>query len=234
VYLGLGLRLGSGTFAKVLSSSLLNDLLAYWKLDTTSWSDSSGNGYTLTNNNGVSVGTGKISGDAVFDGTTGNYLYNSSVDLAGNYVSCCFWMKFFTPENQFSTILGKGNNSDNQLTYFFYEGEIYTGLQTADGFNQLNSGLGFGDGNWHFYASTYNGIDLNFYVDGSIVNNVAQSGAISPLSSYFGIGRFEYDGFDDIQLNCEIDECGVWNRGLTQAEITSLYNAGAGKTYPFT
>ena len=31
-----------------------------------------------------------------------------------------------------------------------------------------------------------------------------------------------------------IDEVGIWARSLSDAEVTQLYNAGAGLTYPFT
>jgi hypothetical protein len=34
-------------------------------------------------------------------------------------------------------------------------------------------------------------------------------------------------------LNGFLDEFGVWNRALTQAEVTTLYNSGTGLTYPF-
>jgi hypothetical protein len=30
-----------------------------------------------------------------------------------------------------------------------------------------------------------------------------------------------------------LDEWGVWNRALSDSDIASLYNGGAGKTYPF-
>ena len=30
-----------------------------------------------------------------------------------------------------------------------------------------------------------------------------------------------------------IDEAGIWSRALSGTEITELYNAGAGITYPF-
>ena len=35
--------------------------IAYWKLDNSSWLDSTGNGYTLTNFGGITNGTGIIS-----------------------------------------------------------------------------------------------------------------------------------------------------------------------------
>jgi hypothetical protein len=40
------------------------------------------------------------------------------------------------------------------------------------------------------------------------------------------IGNFLYG-------NNAIDELGIWNRALTGAEITALYNGGAGRSYPF-
>ncbi len=31
----------------------------------------------------------------------------------------------------------------------------------------------------------------------------------------------------------QVDELAIWNRALSAAEVTQLYNSGAGKQYPF-
>ena len=66
------------------------------------------------------------------------------------------------------------------------------------------------------------------YVDGVFVGeeSIAAFGPISDrLSWAAGVNGYGFNG--------RIDEIGVWNRVLNDAEITQLYNGGAGKAYPF-
>jgi hypothetical protein len=55
--------------------AITDNILAYWNFDNdgsggVSLADSTGNGNTLTNSGGVTLGTGIIAGDAVFDGAS--------------------------------------------------------------------------------------------------------------------------------------------------------------------
>jgi hypothetical protein len=53
---------------------------------------------------------------------------------------------------------------------------------------------------------------------------------ISPSTFSFRIGT---DERNDLYWDGWIDEVGTWSRALSAAEETELYNAGAGKTHPF-
>ena len=231
MYLGLGLRLGSGTFAKVLSSSLLNDLLAYWKLDTNSWLDSSGNGYTLTNNNEVTLGTGIINGDAVFNES--NSLTNSSLAIPNSSFSISTWVKSGTyPDG--AVIAGQwsylndppqqvaiGCNYEYINVFWSTEGTSLTDRWITD------IPLPYDD-IWHHVVLTFDGTTEKIYWDGAYSGSFTPAG-LSYQTSGFGIANGNNGYFEG-----QTDEVGVWSRDLSQAEITSLYNAGAGKTYPFT
>jgi hypothetical protein len=77
---------------------------------------------------------------------------------------------------------------------------------------------------WHNYIGLWDGIRLKFYDNGNLiqdVNGVLDNGntllnANLPLE----FGRF----FTSDYLDGKLDDIGIWNRALTQQEITDLYN----------
>ena len=90
------------------------------------------------------------------------------------------------------------------------------GIQAVYGFNTTGAMV---DKNWHHIAGTYDGKTAKIYLDGKILSNVDRA--------------FEFNGTNDIDLrigcaknqpqyafkNGSIDEVGVWQRTLSQAEI---------------
>ena len=78
---------------------------------------------------------------------------------------------------------------------------------------------------WYHASLTYDGTTAIAYLNGEVVGtDTVASGALDTTSQPFQIGRrgtVQY--FDG-----SIDEVRVYNRALTQAEITALYNSGDG------
>lgn len=88
---------------------------------------------------------------------------------------------------------------------------------------------GRADGVWKFLVLTYNGTDVIAYVNGT--RTASSTLALNTGNHPIAVGtRFDTPGVDDA-INTSIDEIGVWNRSLTDAEILNLYNSGIGKTY---
>ena len=197
---------------------LWSGLAAFYKLD--GLTDSSGNGYTLTNNNGVTFSAGKIGNAANFDGT--NWLSRA---FPGSPVSVSLWIKDteFTGFTNMVVFRNAGNNiafliqgieGDN---FRFFSGEDET---------QIESSITVADNNWHHIVVTImNGI-VYIYVDGTL--NVSEAGGTSGvIATKIGIGSYE-DGSYDL-LDGSIDAVGIWNRPLTQPEVSLLYNNGTGR-----
>lgn len=102
----------------------------------------------------------------------------------------------------------------------------------------IYDGLG---GSQHILSSIINGwnhllwtwkVSTNtatLFVNGVSVGSVVQPPNINLAMPMF-IGDDTTGTFTDPS---KVDEFDIWSRVLTQAEITSLYNAGAGKAYPF-
>jgi|TARA_Y100000034_G_scaffold19770_1_gene22429 hypothetical protein len=80
---------------------------------------------------------------------------------------------------------------------------------------------------WHFVLVRSNSTGRTLlYVNGSLKLNISSPSAITAANLRFGATATP-DGF----LRGSVDEVGVWNRTLSQAEVTQLYNNGEGITY---
>ena len=73
--------------------------------------------------------------------------------------------------------------------------------------------------------------NLKIFVNGTNVGQENLTGNNTHDADDWGIGS---DNLASSYFSGIIDEVGFWNRALTSAEVTSLYNGGTGLTYPFT
>ena len=78
---------------------------------------------------------------------------------------------------------------------------------------------------WQFIIGTWDGNTMKFYQNGVLISTITKTGQLNYENGdlLFGKGR-DGLGLDDYFLG-EMDDIGIWNRSLTQDEITNLYNA---------
>jgi Concanavalin A-like lectin/glucanases superfamily len=110
-------------------------------------------------------------------------------------------------------------------------GNIQGGFETASGKNfQVSSPGKYNDGDWHYVLLSYNGSVLRLDIDGKQVSTKNTNGAIPDITGdqplRIGANSLENDKF----YSGSIDEVRVWNRGLTDSEITKIYNIGTFST----
>jgi hypothetical protein len=207
--------------------------IAYWNLNNNgsggvSLVDSTGNGYTLTNNGGVTLGSGIIDGAAVFTSAGGTSLTNSSLSTSGAW-SISWWVKvtssnistaypsaFFLGDINgtfITAVLGNGNPTS---------GWIYSSREDRNYGQFYNTSLN----TWYNYVLTNDPTNgLNWYINGSLY--VGGGGGINRDFTGITLGQGNTTG----ETDCIIDEVGVWNRALSSQEVAKLYNGGAGLTY---
>jgi len=214
-----------------MASPLLVDILSYWNLNDNgsgdvSLVDSTGNGYTLTNNNGVTLGTGIIGGDGVFNGVD-QWLNNASFPPfnSGDFtVSYWFNTNSLTAfQEHFSTraqSTGGFNNDFSIGTYlnvlFYYDGGAFVGSTS------------FSPSTWYNIVTTNQSGTLTFYINGSVEGTLPAT--LPYLNPFVSLGAAQ-DGTE--LYNGQLDEIGVWNRALSPTEVSELYNGGMGIAYPF-
>lgn len=200
----------------------LTDLVAYYKLDGDGL-DSSGNSHDLTvlslgvNTNYVA---GKYSNGISFSNSGG--LYNSyayapaSADFVKGTLSAFSWVKL-------------DSATDYAIGPIFFTDKWSILIRRADGEIRVKiNGTIYATtqlityGQWNNIGMTMNGSTVKVYYNGSeilSISEVTTDGAAAPLT-LGGEYPFEVRAFTGM-----IDDASIWNRVITPAEVTTLYNS---------
>ncbi len=82
------------------------------------------------------------------------------------------------------------------------------------------------DNQWHQFTMTYDGAINKIFIDGNLASQGNFSGNIQSFVNKFVVGTYGLGGFPDLPNSWigDIDDVGLWNRALTEEEITSLYS----------
>ena len=225
--------------------ALTDNLAHYWKLNET--------GTTATRVDEVGSVDLTVPSGAVQNSVTGKNSnametdtgWLSRTDAAGTgslnseSFSIAFWMKHATistisPSAHGPIAYGGDNAADGWGIWS--DGSSSVGLlqarirDSSTSTVTINTGLGaIQDDTWHFITLTrVNGGSFKFYVDSILLAENVSSGTSdwSSATSEFRVGanRAQAEDF-------RVDEVGYWTRALTQTEISTLYNGGAGNYY---
>jgi hypothetical protein len=216
------------TITAQLPSYLPADGLVGWWPFNGNANDESGNG-----NDGVVNGAtliedrnGAVNAAYSFNGTS-NYI---SVPHSDNFnmlqATWLVWVNIPVSSGGLgSYIMGKRDNSQHHVTFAEYLGYPQSQIGWAS-----NQGVGvssgnLADGNWHLLAITYDQLlstnNYIFYFDG-------QQGTTSTIQQFTFVNgdlRFglEANNFYWQPLNGRLDDAVIYNRVLTQQEISSIY-----------
>ena len=206
--------------------SLSQGLIAYWKLDEVDGSalDSVGiyNGaisYDISQNT-----TGKINNAYIFNGSEG--LLSFPVISLGTTFSISAWIKKDGTGDNYGMCFGDFDGSQglyigNSGKFdYFYSGTSHVTVNNV-----------FDDLTWsHFVISVSSGTGEG-YVN---CNKVIDLTSI-PAFDFQCFGHYSPDSSDwfNFVWKGALDEVGIWNRPLTINDISTLYNLGVGRSYPF-
>lgn len=190
--------------------------------------------------------TGGKFGDGAFD-FNGKDSYievpdNSKLSPStyGSKITISFWMKpttfNFKGESQgYAYILGKGQSNNHEFAFRIYNSTAFDGVSRSKrnsfyAFN-LNGGLGAGsyyqdnlkENEWVFVTGVIDGTNTKIYKNGVLRDTDTLSGydihmgdGTAPLR----IGTRDFNSY----FSGSIDEVRVYNRALTDAEISQIYN----------
>ena len=121
-------------------------------------------------------------------------------------------------------ITGYGNPTSGAVIFCQFvlapTGRSY--FESGSSQNQIYSASPVNDGVWHNIVTTYGGpgTRVKMYIDG-VINDSTAVVTLGTSSSLFGIGN---NTQANIPFQGKIDDVGMWNRALTQQEITNLYS----------
>lgn len=110
---------------------------------------------------------------------------------------------------------------------------LETGSNFIDRFTNTSSGVD--DGNWHHIVTTYDGSKtgegIKIYLDGTeqgySLTRTSPGAGDTDSSAFFNIGIIGDAGSAIIDpYDGNIDEPSIWNKELSAAEVTEIYNSG--------
>ena len=217
------------------TNSLLNGLMAYWKLDD---SGSTAEDAHSTNDGTISAGvttgeTGVIVDAFDFNGTSSNVSFGTACRPT-EAISISLWFNIADiTSGGDQWFVGNGVYSTNWCGYWVSINttgviNFRLGTNTATLLDK-SYGSGLDDGSWHHVACTWDGTNAYIYVDNVKSTATAYSTDIVYVtacrlrmgSNAYADGTF-YGGL--------LDEVAIYNRALTDAEVEDLYGELA---YPF-
>jgi hypothetical protein len=226
-------------------STLLNGLVAYWKLEEASGTrfDSSGAGINLTAINNPGNAAGKIGNALSTVAASSQHVgvtNNAAMKWGGGDFSISYWVKYTTIAAYPPTV-GSYISADNTTVFqFTLSGArggndiiFAVGNAVASAVSVALKGPSPSTGVWYHVVGRYT---QSTRVASIHVNGAAGTDG-SALPSDPTTGNVDFDlggnllltGFQDGL----IDEVSKWSRKLTTTEIATLYNGGNGVTWPF-
>ena len=184
-------------------------LVSYFSLDG-NLKDAEGNTPDGTNNGSATFTTGK-SGSAITLNGTDQYIdFNRKTYKNGNNLSISLWFK---------------KSSNATLQYFVLCNDF--GVFTNNGYIGLFIGTSGGNNaegtftydTWTHFVGTFDGTDIKAYINGVLVETTNNPGDITGSDRFLVFGKlltYYWAG--------SIDELFIYNKTLSQSEVTQLYN----------
>ena len=231
--------------ATTTTSTLWNSVYAAYNAESNT--NDALNTYNGTPMGGLTYGVGKVGTAFQFNGTTSYVQLGDVMDIGTSSWSYSMWFNTglsTTYQDLFTKTLAAGLTGrfaaylqDNKIKFFLdiNSGYANIGIQTVNTIS-INT--------WYNVVFVVDRTDkLKIYLNGTrqTVTNTGPENNLTPYTSTnfntnnpFRIGA--YTDSNNVtalpSFNGKIDAFNVWNRVLTQSEITELYNSGNGKQYP--
>lgn len=220
-----------------IENALTVGLVSHWKMDDTSgtpikdsslngndgtWSDSSGNDVTEEKTNGQ-IGTA-----ITFDGVD-DYIKSSSANNITYPTSFSAWVKTPTAHNGLIVSYERENSSMGTFGLLINSSgtaRLSTKVGSSNGVG-INSTSNIDTNLWtHIVGVMETGNTGRIYVNGVLENTGAIDAPITGTSHHY-IGAINASGSGLIKFfNGSIDDVRIYNRALSDADVTELYNQG--------
>ncbi len=226
-------------------SSLLLDLVAYWKLDEGSGTRTDVHGgNNLTSYNTVTQVTGRVGNAAHFVRAEQEYLRhadNSALSMGNIDFSLALWVNLEDKSaNQNLLVKDYPGGGDSEYRLMYHSGSdrfqfrTYRPNDREITLSAYNLGAP-ATNTWYFILIWHDAVadTVNMQVNNGLVDTRPTGGSLQPSGvAPFQLGASAWPGAEGYS-NAHIDEVGFWKRVLTASERAQLYNGGNGTTYPF-
>jgi Concanavalin A-like lectin/glucanases superfamily len=171
-------------------------------------------GYT---NDGVNTGnatfeTGKAGKAVVLNGTDQKIVFSLNSAKTSTSISIVCWFK-----------------TTDMINIPFIGGDVPFYLNASStnvGFgikNSVNTHFVCNSSDWTHVAGTFDGTDMKLYINGVLADTNNSPKSISGFDKELVLGCYSYNNFP-IYWAGSIDDLFIYNRALSQAEVSRLYN----------
>jgi hypothetical protein len=209
---------------------------SFYRFDN-NMNDDSGNGYNGTAEAGTSFSTSaKVGTHSIINlGDASNRQITLPNYLQANE-TITFWIYLVNLSgNDFYYIWEKHDSSYNFWNFAMYNVDGVTSVQaqirqTTSNYRYTNSNISFAQNTWNFISYRYSSagthhFSLNGGTEVQLTSSLASGGApTTPLNATTAVGQTYSNGSAYTGSRFYLDHYRAFNRVLTQAEITQLYN----------
>jgi hypothetical protein len=193
---------------------------------STTWTDISGNGNNGTLTNGAYYSGGTM----VFDGTN-DYAVSSNSGLNLTELTICAWVNFNSISNSlYPTITNKETSNLNRNWWLglLTDGKFTFGRSVSGVDSLIQSTITPNLNQWYFVCCTNDLLPtFKIYINGNLNNTNVLSGTLSTNGNQNWIGTYAGGGTYPMAGNISVIQ--IYNRALSQAEITQNFNALRGR-----
>ncbi len=207
----------------------------------------------LGTNNGTAVGgltytTGKIGQAFSMNGSTSYVsLPNNSLNFTGDFSYSMFVYFKNIPSGEaymLTATNGNGSNINYGTSFGIISGVVHFTVFNGGSYSSWKTNLLLPTTWYHLVMTKTVGNAPKFYINGTLTPTtlVAGTNSMNPVytggsypNSLCSIGNYRYNNGSSsyAYANANIDAVNTWQKELTQAEVTELYNSGNAKQYPF-
>jgi len=210
------------------------DYISCWDLDETSgtrFDANTTNSNDLTDTNTVLYAAGKQGNAADFESTNSEYLTITDANQVGLDVTTAatwsYWVNFESDTDAVVIDKTRTGTAPTNSYWILHQGGTgnYNGLSnSAETYLAVLHTLN--NATWYHVVWTYNAGTAELFVDGVSKGTASNGTALTNTTAPFTLGRVnKYTGN---YMDGLMDIVEVYNRVLTGAEITALYNSGNG------
>jgi hypothetical protein len=187
---------------------------------------------------GLTYGVGKVGTAFQFNGTNSQIDFAANTMNVGDTFSVSFWAYMVTADNSGQTIISNFNEINGGLNKYGWFIRATNGIFYFSRFIGATSQFDLTAtantiNNWQHLTFTRSSNSTKIYVNGALASqntNTQVTQYVNTISPR--IGSREVTGVWRLANGTKIDAFNIWNKELTQTEITELYNSGNAKQYP--
>jgi len=201
---------------------------AWYKLDSSEIFNNASTEWSVDNNAYPSVYKSSLN----FDGSN-NYI-SCGAGATLNQVTISAWVRESIATN-YGTVAGVHKASDNSVPYMLIKSSAASKIirfraTQSDGTDvQINSNPILETNTWYHVVGVADGSSIKMYINGELQTQTnSYNGTLATPNTDFTIGKFPVSATfpNNYQWDGQISNVALFNTGLSQSQVTTLYNNG--------